>query len=160
MTDKIINALKSVPCNIPQNEGDTVWTRAVKQVLGDLGRNMGFQVCAGGMGEEFESEWLYDLIWYSENDEGCLCSVPLVVESEWGRQYKEIKLDFEKLLLARSQRKVMIFQATGDVKIEYFKKLRRGIDSFCAENISETYILACFDESTYQFEFDVITKDK
>ncbi|WP_153796431.1 hypothetical protein [Foetidibacter luteolus] len=88
--------------------GNTPWTREMKKALGNLGKSRGFKICAACKDEDFETEWLYDLIWYKENLKGNLIEVPLAVESEWSMGWKHIKFDFEKLLVANATLKLMI----------------------------------------------------
>lgn len=61
-------------------------------------------------GGEFGNEWLYDFtcLEYNEEDEWTVKRIPLVAECEWGTQ-EQINEDFEKLLLARADVRVMVF---------------------------------------------------
>lgn len=80
-------------------------------------------------------EWLYDLLWYQEdNNEGyCPINFSLIVESEWekrrregkrGDLYSGIKYDFQKLLLSNSGLRLMIFKISKEEELnqlsEYF----------------------------------------
>ena len=56
---------------------------------------------------QFLGEWLYDVLWWHENDQGYAIDIPLVAESEWGGPGK-FQDDFQKLLLARSKYKVIV----------------------------------------------------
>lgn len=156
MTNEIISTLRKIPKEILSGEKDSAWTKAVKQALGKLGVQKGYKICASGI--EYENEWLYDLVWYKEDNDNFLSSVPLVMESEWDKSFKAIKYDFEKLLLSKSKYKIMIFQATEPKQNTYFQLLEEGIEKFHADNVSETYVLACFDEIPYEFKFKVIQK--
>lgn len=90
------------------------WT---DQVLTDLcawGLKRGFWVGARGMNElarecpeRVRSEFLYDLTCVKRNGDW-LKRVPLVAESEWGNP-KCIEYDFQKLLLARADVRLMVF---------------------------------------------------
>ena len=53
-------------------------------------------------------EWLYDFTCLEYSDSECLKGIPLVAECEWGNE-DHINEDFEKLLLARADVRVMIF---------------------------------------------------
>jgi hypothetical protein len=142
----IPNEFKDLPF-----QGERKWTHAVKMSLGNLGTNLHYRVCAGG-DNGFDSEWLYDLLWYTENELGQLEQIPLILESEWNRSYFEIKKDFEKLLLGKARYKIMIFQAVGNKKEEYFSKLKSAIETYNAAPSGETYILACFDQDEWIFD--------
>ena len=54
------------------------------------------------------SEWLYDFTCLEYNDDDWLKGIPLVAECEWG-SVDDINGDFEKLLLARADVRIMIF---------------------------------------------------
>ena len=117
-----------------------------------------FKVCTSGLKEKFENEWLCDLIWYRINTNNRLESVPVVLESEWSMDDYEIRYDFEKLLLANSPVKVMIFQDYGDNAIETFEKLQIGITEF-GLGIPCIYILACYQWNKRRFEIKQFKKE-
>src|SRR5690242_14508505 len=96
---KIIGICNDFLSEADENDyaGNTVWTRTLKDKIGELGGELGYDVAIGGFREKFEKEWLYDIVWYQEDDEGRLIRVPLIVESEWDINYAGIKYDFEKL---------------------------------------------------------------
>jgi hypothetical protein len=50
-----------------------------------------------------------DLVWLPQSSGGVV-DVPLILESEWGVKSKDIREDFEKLLLGRAQHRAMVFQ--------------------------------------------------
>ncbi len=91
-------------------------TKAVKEALCLWGLQRGFFVCAGGVKELVKAnptmtqgEWLYDITCLEYDRKGWLKRVPLVVECEWGFKYEQVPKDFRKLLLARADVRVMIF---------------------------------------------------
>jgi hypothetical protein len=106
--------------------GDANWTEQLKKALGRVGRQNGFKVCGSTKEQEFEREWLYDLVWYKEDEQGFLIEAPLTVESEWKKDLiKDIKFDFEKLLLSRSNLKLMICNCQNQqigTFVDYFQK--------------------------------------
>jgi len=66
---------------------------------------------------EHDAEWLFDLVAYTNNDEGSLRTVELALESELSaRKEHDLKVDFEKLLAANCERKVMICFAEGNFR--------------------------------------------
>ncbi|HOB61443.1 MAG TPA: hypothetical protein PKI41_04905 [Candidatus Competibacteraceae bacterium] len=65
------------------------------------------------------TEWLYDILWWHEGPPDHM-KVPLVAESEWGNR-NAFKFDFQKLLLAKVEHKVMIFEC-GDGVITWAKE--------------------------------------
>lgn len=119
------------------------------EVLTLFGDEKGCKVYSHSLSEEFmdkhknekgdskfvNREWLYDLLWYREdNNEGyCPIDFPLIVESEWEKRRKEdkkgdphsgIKYDFQKLLLSNTGLRLMIFNISKEKELnqlsEYF----------------------------------------
>lgn len=78
--------------------------------------------------------------------------MPLALESEWDVKYAGIKYDFEKLLIAKSKFKVMVFQAKGQTVTDYYKEFEQGIRTYQGGSAGEIYLLACFDEEKWEFE--------
>jgi hypothetical protein len=133
--------------------GNTIWTRRLKEKIGDLGWDLDYDVAIGGFRDKFEKEWLYDIVWYQEDDEGRLIRVPLIVESEWDINYAGIKYDFEKLLVGNAQKRFMICQSKP-VNIEgLLDKFKKAIDVF-EENYGDTFLFAILDsESESEFHY-------
>ena len=86
-------------------------TRLIKVNLAMLGHKIDVEFA--------NHEWLYDLLWYTEEDHYTMTSVPLAVECEWNpnkkQHIKEIaysgfKYDFQKLVVCNAQLRLMIFQ--------------------------------------------------
>jgi len=88
--------------------GDREWTKQIKSRLAGLGRKYKYWVYASQAENIDGGEWLFDLTWlnYSGNN---LINVELALESEWNTN--SINDDFQKLLLARAELRVMIFQS-------------------------------------------------
>lgn len=81
--------------------GDGPWTRALKEVLRDIGQERGYQVWASESSEggfEFH-EWLFDVCWAkSDDDWETFKGLAMACEIEWARNSKEkILEDFMKL---------------------------------------------------------------
>ena len=87
----------------------TEWTRRVKSALIQLGMQRHYTPYPppadpqGSVGE-----WLYDVIWVRMDGQNHVMGAPLVAESEWGDP-GEVWDDFQKLLVARAEVRVMIF---------------------------------------------------
>lgn len=61
--------------------------------------------------KEFDSEWLYDIVWYQDDPiNHYLLDVPLVAESELSPKLNELIYDFQKLLVSRSKHRIMIYE--------------------------------------------------
>lgn len=104
-------------------------TRLIKDKLALLGHHrFKYKVYANGLsphhtqlnGGTFKNaEWLYDLHWYVEGkDKYTTVRLPLVMECEWQQKRKGdrivpfsgIKYDFQKLLVANAEFRLMIFK--------------------------------------------------
>ncbi|UTY30987.1 hypothetical protein [Treponema putidum] len=95
-----------------------------------------------------EKEFLFDFCWKEEKD-GTIIDIPLVCECEWDG-ISHIKYDFSKLLLAKSEYKLMIFQANDKHQansiMNELKKIVDGFKSMCKQDKEdkEYYFLFCF----------------
>ncbi len=143
-------------------EGRRLRTTKLFEALTLMGDEKGYKVYSHSLSKEFRGkypwfvnrEWLYDLLWYTEdNEEGyCPLDFPLIVESEWEKKRREdktgdkhsaIKYDFQKLLLSNAGLRLMIFQISKEDELnhlsEYFNNaitkytpLKRGEFLFIA----------------------------
>ena len=141
------------------------WTREIKSRICTLGEKEKCGVCASGTKKKGHwEEWLYDVTWFKNNNwfknnkkNEYIAYFPLVLECEWGDE-KEISYDFEKLLLARTRHRVMIFQNTtkkSDVK-EILKKLKKEAHKFKDSQKGDRYFFAGYDNNTDSFKFDLL----
>ncbi|AMD01781.1 hypothetical protein [Halomonas chromatireducens] len=102
--------------------------RAIKTALTEEGQRLGFQVLPAGS----RGEWLYDLVWRRLDANRNLVGMPLAVEIEmsdnrlWGIRY-----DFNKLLQAQADHKLMVFQVQTQEEVEaVFERLKESIDVY------------------------------
>jgi len=139
----IVDCLKAIDPKLKGDYSNSNWTEQIKIEIGTLGRNLGFEVSTHGSHEEhgFERGWLYDMIWYKTNEQQRLDQIALVMESEWKNNINDIIYDFEKLMVARAEHRVMIFNTT-DAKINnYFNELIKIIDSSKLSQQDDRYLL-------------------
>lgn len=114
-------------------------------------------------GKYKNTEWLYDLHWYTEADEPYLpISLPLVVECEWSPKrksdrkvpYSGIKYDFQKLLVANADLRLMIFIIKKDNDIveldNYFDK---AINKYEHLEPGSKFLFIAFDERINGFHY-------
>ncbi|HNL84608.1 MAG TPA: hypothetical protein PKO18_05155 [Chitinophagales bacterium] len=86
-------------------------TNKIKEYLGELGSSFGYEISSSFHNQE----WLYDVVWYKNNENNILEKTILVVESELSnRSINSLKYDFEKLLLSNSDLRVMICFGQGN----------------------------------------------
>ncbi len=125
-------------------QGEAPWTAAVKEAIFTVGRCLDYSVAASGI-PGADPEWLYDIVWYknvADNDKQYLSEVPLVAECEWGK-LKDIRYDFEKMLMAQSRYKLLVFQAKSDQCVEgIINEMIRNIELFDQGRFHGEYLFA------------------
>jgi len=122
------------------------WTREVSTRLCQLAQKVDptFRACARGKppGAEY-GEWLYDICWYVE-DRVCLTHLPLVAECEWAPE-GPWDSDFQKLLQARADHRLWVFQVpTADAAEKMFEGCRKVIKHFRASELGDRYLFAAW----------------
>jgi len=129
--------------------GDGIWTNSIKEKLSELGDKHGFNVSP----DESDGEWLFDLIWYvNDSKTEQLIRLPLVMESEWNRSLGHIRCDFEKLLVANAERRLMICQAKHELIEERFRYFECAIRDYQHNRKGDRYLIAILDDY-YSGEF-------
>ena len=132
--------------------GGSWWTKEIKTRLCRIGKEkLGYYTCASQVDKKFvdHGEWLFDVAWLDwEKKDKKLKSVPLVVESEWG-DLDHIRDDFQKLLVARADIRLMVCDAgwvgKGDGRAkETAKQLRAWINAFKGNQPGDTYLLVAW----------------
>lgn len=142
-------------------------TYKIKRVIGDIGMqkfNMG--IAASGFPDEFDPEWLYDMVWYKMNENSkkfpCMDSIELVLESELSKKtWGGVKEDFDKLLVSNAKYRIMIF-STFKNDAEYKKAVEYCNDAvfYCSKiNKGEIIDLIIWDEC-YDGDFKHIPIEK
>jgi hypothetical protein len=156
---EIQNGLKAIPARaFARGWSEPRWTREVKRVVGVIGTRHGFAVCASGWPKIFYEEWLFDLVWYKNDKNDRLVSVPLVLESEWSLSFEEVKYDFEKLLVAKAQLRILVHQARTKAALEDVqRKLITLVSEFEGSTKGDRYLFAGWDYKTTEFSFRPFT---
>ena len=122
---------------------DKEWSSVVLTALCALGQNRDCYVCASSVDKKKRDypEWLYDITWLNYDNDNKLKSVELVGECEWGNP-GDIEDDFQKLLVARAQVRLMIYDMTWEGDI--ISTLRKYINAFCGTP-SDTYLTIAYN---------------
>ena len=100
----------------PLEEGRTGWTKAINTTLCRIGREhfgMGVGTRTGKVvaGTHLDyGEWLWDVSWCREDNQGRMVDMPLVAECELTNTIGHIFEDFQKLLVARAGVRLMIHE--------------------------------------------------
>jgi hypothetical protein len=95
------------------------------------------------------------MIWY-RNEDGYLKEISLIMESEWSYGYDCVRYDFEKLLQADAQLKLMICcHKNKETDITYFKEyFSKAIQKYHNNTPKSRYIFAILqDFIPFKFEF-------
>ena len=134
---------------------DGIWTGRTKELLAELGNNLGFEACP----DKSSGAWLFDFSWYVNNDSDRLIRLPLVVESEWSRSMRCIKYDFEKLLSCNAERRLMICQAKPEMIEPLFQYFDNAIQDYSLSRFGDRYLIAILDDyGSGEFIYKLITK--
>ena len=131
-----------------------------------MGKKHEFGVCAAGVNDKAHwGEWLYDLCWlqymnYYPTSAGYkprdyLLRVPLVMESEWGDKH-DISNDFEKILMARAELRVMIFEDGNHRVDDITTHLRTYIRRFRPRRVADRYLFCGYINARNKFQFALV----
>lgn len=153
-------------------------TTKLFEVLTLLGDKLGYKVCSHFLSKKFMNEylnedgkpkfvnreWLYDLVWYTEDNVRGYSPTdfPLLVESEWGKKrpgdktgdmQSEIKYDFQKLLLSNTGLRLMIFRIKEEGDLDdltlYFHE---AIDAYSPlEKGSFLFVAFCDEKKAFYY---------
>lgn len=118
-----------------------------------------FRVAAAGC-EADDGEWLYDMIWYEEEErEGkrLFTRLPMVMECENTMgpiaESADVKDDFQKLVQARADVRVWIHLAPSpEIASEHIKNCKRQIRAFSETAPGDQYVIAVLIYSDYSYE--------
>ena len=150
---EIISGVCAIPETIDRGVGDREWTRKVKRVLVDIGLQKGYRVCTSGFREEADEEWLYDLVWFQNDNDDRLERLGLVMESEWTTSVRSLRFDFEKLLQANAPLKVMVCQS-GRMSLDDFRSEYLGsIVAFKGAAVNCVYLVLVFMNDQFKFRY-------
>ncbi len=153
---EIENALPrliSEPAYDKENFWAAEWTPRIKNTLAEIGFRRGHSVWASGLTERdtgetrvVNQEWLFDLIWIDYCGRGItrrFKEMPLAAESEMG-PWHEVIDDFEKLIVASTDYKVMLFHASDtENAVKRCDELVEIEAAFAGPRTRSEYLLAC-----------------
>jgi hypothetical protein len=157
----IIEKFKLIPEAV-KGQADSAWTKEVKKAIVEIGSKEGYRTACNGYPSDEGSEWLYDILWYKskEGEDGnfYMSSVHLIAECEWG-SYREIIGDFEKLLVARSKYRIMVFQDNSEDAVkELMEDMIKRIEQFEHPEKEDRYIFAGWAKKKWMFKHYVMKK--
>jgi len=153
--DTLNQAAENAKAKSCMNRG---WTRECLHGLAKLGNECDCATCPEV--STMKGEWLYDMIWYKEIEDGTddrdiwpkrMSDVVLVAESEWSNWIGDIRYDFQKLVQAKAQIKLLICEGVND---DEYASLVKDIESFEHRDPQERYLFAIYDGRDGVKKFD------
>jgi hypothetical protein len=131
------------------------WTSRVKTRIALIGEDRGYHIGASGIepGPCRRPEWLYDLTWQDIGNDDQLVDLPLILESEWDRS--GLLYDFNKLLVARSDHRIMVWSEGSKRDFRARAKQLGVLASACKlVRPGDRFLYCCWAESDDAFCFE------
>ena len=134
------------------------WTKEVKTALCNAcceafkGSGQQVKLFASGVGTAADGgEWLFDVTCLLNDDKGYIKSIPLVAESEW-RGRNDVVDDFEKLLVARADVCVMIFDRNyWDSAEQAIAELKAYVTACERSEPDDIFLLAAWTRDGFEY---------
>jgi hypothetical protein len=139
------------------------WTKEIKNKLCELGKEHGkslrnkVEVWTSGCEGATYREWLFDLVFVECEgswEDQIVKSLPLIAEIEWSMDWREVVLDFNKLVVGNAKFKLMVFEAREKQEIECrFNSLKKCATAFRDRKNGTKFLLAlyCFEDKKFHF---------
>jgi hypothetical protein len=161
--DEIKNGLIELATEL-NGESDLFWTKSIKDLFYKITNKLNLPYGTMPTNEEIgeNRQWVFDLIWYEldknslEEKYKPLLSLPLILECEWKPFYEDLVWDFDKLIIAKADMKVFIFQINGNSQFDgktTVNNLKQRMYSFQEKNLNETYFFIYWYENKFNFDF-------
>jgi len=156
----IANALSQID---PEDDNPASWTKAVNEILQKTAKESDRNYLAASKAKDANnSEWLYDFVWYDNNDNGDLNDVFLIAESEWknplgnGDYAEDVQYDFEKLIVGRAEYRLMIFEGNDMAEINPNVGQMMNVVKRCKlTKPGDRYMFAVWNTQVNDFHFDL-----
>ncbi len=164
MTGDIIASLNAANEELTaKHRHNTPWTTGIKSALCRLGKRHDFYVCAKGVSRKLcnNGEWMFDVAWidYKNGDPDFPRRLVLAAECEWGKTWGDVRDDWLKLLVARADFRLMVFERSNERKVrEEVNRLKKQEAGFQGRQVGDRYLLAGRDESAGRFLFFTLDK--
>ena len=148
---KLIDALGQICIKPEAREFSTAqWTREIKSEIAKLGKSLLYNVYAHSADNVDDGEWLFDVCWL-KYEENCLKTTALVVESEWNP--KGVDDDFQKLVVARSLYRMMIFTVTHEERRDLaIAQLIKHAEKYEFSSQFDRYLMCSWNSSEWIFD--------
>jgi len=125
----------------------------IKQQLCEFAHQQGFRVATEKCKGSDEGEWLFDMVWWKQ-DQRFMTRVPLVLESELNASNNIVDDDFIKLLLAKAEHRIWIFERKTRQQVkESFKECIENIKQFGHSQKGDRYLMFGVDWNPRDFQY-------
>jgi hypothetical protein len=121
-------------------------TDAIKRIFANLGKNLGYRVAASGYADLGWEQWLYDMVWYKDDDATrMLVRIPMVLESELhlGKvaNVTDVNPDFQKLIQARAEVRVWLAHFwSEDIARKHLENCKSQAKAFSGSMPGDAYV--------------------
>lgn len=137
-------------------------TSRIKDIVSEIGHGLSYSVCANSHDSSDDHEWRYDLMWFhterdEDTDDDLVTDSVLAMEIEWG-SWENILYDFEKLLVANTKYKVMVFER-DDVE-KTVERLAQRVLKFKNPTLQERYVFIAYDRNSDDFQFKCFQRNE
>ena len=151
-------------------------SNAIKYNMVKLGHELGYRVYANGLTEEQKKEqfdkykfvnreFLFDIHWYKDKKKEYYMPeiISLVAESELGDRRKgdqsklknpAVMFDFQKLLVANAELRLLIFKAKSRIELEALEKyFEKSIAAYKLLQKGSIFLFTCFLHDTKELVY-------
>jgi hypothetical protein len=139
-------------------------TKTVMDLFGRLGKANGYMVAAdtyvAGCAHADQGAWLYDMVWWTDGDDGMLSQLDMVLESELKPGGNVINAhnvdgDFQKLIQARASVRVWLtLIPNSEMVARHIENCKRQATVFGGKLSGDLYIFIVGDWTKNGFEIE------
>lgn len=129
------------------------WTAKIKELLAAKAKMRGSTQCASHCAN---CEFLYDVTWLEGAPNDSIRRAELVLESEFGH-WDDVLYDFRKLLLARAEHRIMVFEMKDHAENEKIvARMAHEISQFEGTRSGDRYMFACWQYANVWFQYELL----
>jgi hypothetical protein len=145
--------LDSVASELEGIKQDLPWTELIYGKFVAIGKKHKFRVALSKRPAD-QAEWLFDVLWGQWTENTPMTRIGLIAECEWSPDRNKIRRDFDKLTVARSDHRVMIFKQStrSDVK-DMFSDLESRARAFEQVQPGDRFMLCGFETESSPARF-------
>ena len=149
--EQLVRMVREIGCT-----GDRCWTKVIQERMTSIGHDYNYQVFAAQnqCPTANAGGWLYNHHWRISDDNFKLIRIPLVMEIEWGFgrnpiiNFEKITEDFLKIVQARADLRVMVFQGRDHDVYSFTDRLIAMVKDFEGSQKGDRYLFAGYGWDT------------